>query len=155
MPQASSWSWLPRPVADGALEGAQRGVRDVADGDQAEPVQQVAWVFSPTPHSSPTSSGCRKEVIASGGTTTTPSGLARRLASLATDTDAATPTEQVMPCSSWTTARSCSAISSGLPSRRAGAADVEERLVERDRLDQRGDPAEDLHHRADTVVNSS
>ena len=57
--------------------------------------------------------------MASGGTTTTPSGLARRLASLASDTVAATPTEQVMPCSSWTTARRCSAIASGLPSRRA------------------------------------
>ena len=57
-------------------------------------------------------------VTADGGTTNTPSGLARRLASLATDTDAATPTEQVMPCSSWIVARSCSAISTGEPSRR-------------------------------------
>ena len=57
-------------------------------------------------------------MISSGGTTTTPSGLARRLASLATDTVAATPTEQVMPCSSWIVARSCSAISRGDPSRR-------------------------------------
>ena len=57
-------------------------------------------------------------MIASGGTTTTPSGLARRLASLASETVEATPTEQVMACSSWTTARSRSAISSGLPSRK-------------------------------------
>ena len=58
-------------------------------------------------------------MISCGGTTTTPSGLARRLASLATDTDAATPTEQVMPCSSWICARSRSAICSGDPSRRS------------------------------------
>lgn len=57
-------------------------------------------------------------MISPGGTSTTPSGLARRLASLATDTEAATPTEQVMPCSSWMTARSCSAICRGVPSRR-------------------------------------
>jgi len=57
-------------------------------------------------------------VTRSGGTTTRPSGLARRLASLATDTDAATPTEQVMPCSSWMVARSKEAISRGEPSRR-------------------------------------
>ena len=57
-------------------------------------------------------------MISSGGTTTTPSGLARRLASLATDTEAATPTEQVIPCSSWMVARSRSAISTGVPSRR-------------------------------------
>ena len=57
-------------------------------------------------------------MISSGGTTSTPSGLARRLASLATEIEAATPTEQVMPCSSWIVARSCSAISRGGPSRR-------------------------------------
>ncbi len=43
--------------------------------------------------------------------------MARRLASLATDTEAATPTEQVIRCSSWMTARSCSAICNGEPSR--------------------------------------
>jgi hypothetical protein len=53
-----------------------------------------------------------------GGQTTTPSGLAHRLASLAMVIDPATPTEQVMPCSSWIVARRCSAISTGVPSRR-------------------------------------
>ena len=53
-----------------------------------------------------------------GGTTTTPSGLARRLASLATATVLATPTEQVMPCSSAIRARICSAMAYGDPSRR-------------------------------------
>ena len=57
-------------------------------------------------------------MTSAGGTTTTPSGFARRLATLATDTDAATPTEQVMPCSSWIVARRCSAISAGVPRRR-------------------------------------
>ena len=57
-------------------------------------------------------------MISSGGTTTTPSGLARRLASLATEIEAATPTEQLIPCSSWIVARSCSAICRGGPSRR-------------------------------------
>ena len=82
-----------------------------------------------------------------GGTTTTPSGLARRLASLATETEAATPTEQVIPCSSWIVARSCSAISHRRAEPAGRAAHVEERLVEREHLDQRGDPAEVLHHR--------
>ncbi len=44
--------------------------------------------------------------------------MASLLPSLATDGEAATPTEQVTPCSSWTTARSSSAIWSGEPSRR-------------------------------------
>jgi len=38
---------------------------------------------------------------------------------LATDTEAATPTEQVICCSSWMLARRLSAISTGPPSRRA------------------------------------
>ena len=57
-------------------------------------------------------------MISSGRTTTTPSGLALRLASLATDTDAATPTEQVIRCSSWMVERSRSAITRGGPSSR-------------------------------------
>jgi hypothetical protein len=44
--------------------------------------------------------------------------LARRLAIFATPTQAATPTEQVIPCSSATVARIDSAISTGDPSRR-------------------------------------
>jgi hypothetical protein len=44
--------------------------------------------------------------------------LARVEASLATNLVEATPTEQVMPCSSWTRSRICSAITAGGPSRR-------------------------------------
>ena len=105
-------------VADGALEGADRGVRDVADGDQAEPVEQLAWSSPPRRTARRRRAGGGAWSPPTAGTTNTPSGLARRLASLATVTDAATPTEQVMPCSSWIVARSCSAISTGEPSRR-------------------------------------
>ena len=56
-------------------------------------------------------------MTSSGRTTTTPSGLARREASLAVPMVAATPTEQVIRCSSWTAARSRSAISTEVPSR--------------------------------------
>ena len=45
--------------------------------------------------------------------------MARRLASLATDTEAATPTEQVMPCSSWIgRAQLLGDLAAGEPSRR-------------------------------------
>ncbi len=57
-----------------------------------------------------------------GGTTSTPSGLARRLAILARVSEAATPTEQVIRCSSWMVARSCSAMARGEPSRRVDPA---------------------------------
>jgi len=98
-PQASACRWDP---SDGP-----RARRRVVTGVCARSPTVISpsrlsssAVFSPTPHSSPTSSGCRKEVTACGGTTTTPSGLAARLAILATVMLAATPTEQVMPCSS-------------------------------------------------------
>ena len=109
LPQARSWSWLPSPSPT-ARWRVRSGVCATSPTVTRPSRCSIAWVFSPTPHSSPTSSGCRNEVTSSGGTTTTPSGLARRLASLATEIEAATPTEQVIPCSSWIVARSCSAI---------------------------------------------
>ena len=75
-------------------------------------------VFSPTPHSALTGSGCRNSTTRSTGTTMSPSGLARDEASFATNLVPATPTEQVTPCSSWIRARMCSAIVVGEPSRR-------------------------------------
>jgi hypothetical protein len=57
--------------------------------------------------------------MTSGGrTTSSPSGLARVEASLATNFVPATPTEQVIPCSSKTRARMYSPISAASPSRR-------------------------------------
>ncbi len=75
-------------------------------------------VFSPTPHSAPTGSGCRYSIVCAAGTTSSPSGLHRDDASLATNLVAATPTEQVIRCSCSTWARIRRAISVGLPSRR-------------------------------------
>ena len=75
-------------------------------------------VRSPTPHNAPTGSGWRNSTVASRGTTSSPSGLARADASLATNFVAATPTEQVMPCSSTTRARISSPIARAPPRRR-------------------------------------
>ncbi len=58
----------------------------------------------------------------------------------------ATPTEQVMPCSSATRSRISWPISAGPAEPADRAGHVEERLVQRQRLDQRRDRAEDLHH---------
>ena len=57
-------------------------------------------------------------MTSSRGTTSRPSGLHRAEASLARNIVLATPTEQVMPCSSATRARSHSPTLRGLPSRR-------------------------------------
>ncbi len=75
-------------------------------------------VFSPTPHSAPTGSGCRNATTPAAGTTSRPSGLLRVEASLATNFVDAMPTEQVMPCSSATRSRISWPITAGRPSRR-------------------------------------
>ena len=115
----------------------------------------LASVAGPTPHSACTGSGCRKARVSAGSTTATPEpdgarwatalGLAASEASLATNLVPATPTEQVRPSSASTRSRMWAAICGAGPSRRTRAGDVEERLVERERLDQRGDVAEDRH----------
>ena len=61
-----------------------------------------APVRSPTPHSREIGSGARKAASSPGGTTTSPSGLRRSEAILATSLVVATPTEAVSPTSSRT-----------------------------------------------------
>ena len=83
-----------------------------------------------------------------GGTTTSPSGLRRSDAILATSWVGATPTEIVSASSSRTAALICRAIASPSPNSVARAGDVEERLVDRDGLDERREPPQDRHHLA-------
>jgi hypothetical protein len=61
-------------------------------------------------------------MTSAGRTTSSPSGLDAVEASLATNLVGATPTEQVMPCSSKTRARMYSPISAASPSRRPAPA---------------------------------
>ena len=56
---------------------------------------------------------------------------------LGDELDGATPTEQVTPTSRSTSARIFAAIAAGEPNSDRGARDVQERLVQRDRLHQR------------------
>ena len=56
----------------------------------------------------------------------------------------ATPTEHVRPSSSLDAVGAAGGRSSPVAEQRAGAGDVEERLVEGERLDERGDRCEDL-----------
>ena len=64
-----------------------------------------------------------------------PSGLASPEASLATNFVEATPTEQVMPCSSAMVSRIVLGDLRRAAEPAHGAGDVEEGLVERERLD--------------------
>ena len=77
---------------------------------------------SPTPHSALAGSGCRNSSSPAAGTTSSPSGLQRADAILATNLIGATPTEQVMPCWSLTCALMSCAIRAGAPSRRCAPA---------------------------------
>ncbi len=94
-------------------------------------------VLGPTPQSRSTSSGWRNASSCSGGTSRSPSGLPTRLATLARNLVRATPTVIGSPTRSRTAARSAAAMSTGAPDDLAQATDVEERLVDRERLDQR------------------
>ncbi len=76
-------------------------------------------VFTPTPHSRRTGSGCRNASSRSGGTSSSPSGLASWLATLARNLVRAMPTVMGSPTRSRTFARSCAPISTGVPDTRA------------------------------------
>ena len=104
-------------------------------------------VFAPTPHSRSTGSGCRKSSSPSGGTTSRPSGLATPLATLARNFVRAMPTVIGRPTCSCTARRSRTAICSGVPAMPLHAADVEERLVDRQPLDERRRVLEDRGRR--------
>ena len=72
-------------------------------------------VRGPTPQSRSIGNGCRKRVTSSGGTTVSPSGLPRSLATFATYLVVETPTETVSPVASNTAPRIDSPIARGSP----------------------------------------
>src|SRR5207248_711222 len=75
-------------------------------------------VFAPTPQSRRTGSGCRNASSRSGGTRSSPSGLASWLATLARNLVRAMPTVIGSPTRSRTCARNLEAISTGVPDTR-------------------------------------
>ena len=99
-------------------------------------------VTGPTPQSRSTGSGWRN-ASSVGGTTRSPSGFATALATLARNFVRATPTVIGRPTRSRTSRRSLAAISTGLPASRFHPAGVEERLVDREPLDERRRVLED------------
>ena len=107
----------------------------------------LSAVFAPTPQSRRTGSGCRNANSRSGGTSSSPSGLASWLATLARNLVRAMPTVMGRP----TRSRTCRPQPGRDLHRRARhpaqPADVEEGLVDRQRLDQGRGVAEHLEHR--------
>lgn len=78
----------------------------------------LAVVLGPTPHKRCTGRGCRKSSSASGETTSSPSGFATPLATLARNFVRATPTVIASPTSDFTLTRSRAAMSAGDPASR-------------------------------------
>ena len=89
---------LPNRRTSEVRRRAPRGRRSSGPSSRAS----ATAVFSPTPHSRPIGSGARKAASSPSGTTTSPSGLRRSDAILATSFVLATPTEAVSPTSART-----------------------------------------------------
>ena len=116
-PVASACRWVAVP-SPSARTRAGSGRAAMSPTVFSPSPARCSAVRSPTPHSAPTGSGCRKASTPSAGTTSRPSGLQRDDASLARNFVGATPTEQVIPCSSAMRARIHSPIQPGRPRRR-------------------------------------
>ena len=97
-------------------------------------------VAGPTPGITVTCIGRSRSSSVPAATTTSPSGLSRSEATLATNFEDATPTDAVSPpVTSVTRARTCSASARTdvlVVRREPGDGEIDERLVERERLDQ-------------------
>ena len=104
-------------------------------------------VLAPTPHSRRTGSGCRNASSRSGGTSSSPSGLASWLATLARNLVRAMPTVMGRPDAVADLGAQPGARSDRGARHPAEAGHVEERLVHRERLDEGGGVAEHLEHR--------
>ena len=81
--------------------------------------RSLAEVTFPTPQSASTGSGCRNASSVPGATTSSPSGLAWALATLARNFVRATPTVIGRPTCSRTRLRSFAAICTGVPAKRS------------------------------------
>ena len=108
-------------------------------------VGQRRRVLAPTPHRRSIASGARNSASVPAGTTTSPSGFFRSEAILATSRLAATPTDAVSSTSSRMACLIFRPTSSPVPNSASRAGQVQERLVDRERLDERREPAQDVH----------
>ena len=161
----------PRPARGGGRPGSFRARRSACArrARRGRPTVRMpsrsrrANVTGPTPQSRVTGSGWRNSSSWPGTTSTTPrpgitrSGVARGLAatdaSLARNLFGATPTEHPRSSSSPTSAADPGRDQRALAEQARRARHVEERLVERERLDERCVALEDLVHlRADLAV---
>ena len=143
----SAWSWRPWP-APSIATSASFGTAATSPTVWIPRLRSLEAVTAPTPHSRSTGRGWRNASSRSGGTTSRPSGFATPLATFARNFVRATPTVSGRPHRSRTSARSRAAICRGVPRMCREPAPVEERLVDRHRLDHRRRLVEHGEHRA-------
>ena len=129
-----------QPLGRGLFE-----LGELTDGADAEPVQLLGGdgADAPQPFHG---RGRRNSCSRSGSTTSSPSGLLTALATLARNLVRAIPTEMARPTSARTR---CPQSHRDLLGRAGDApepADLQERLVDRQSLDERGRVAEDREH---------
>ena len=149
----------PRGRPRGSRSGGRALARSIAARSPivATPKSRsAAAVCGPTPHRREIGSGARKAASSPGGTTTRPSGFRRSEAILATSLVAATPTDAVSSQLALDRVLDPAGDRRAVPEQGARRRDVEERLVDRDRLHERREPPEDRHHlAADALVRAA
>ncbi len=112
--QARARSWRA-PAGPSHARSEASGTRASSPTVRTPRRLSFSAVASPIPHTASTGNGCRKSSSSSGSTTSRPSGLHARLATLARNFVRATPTETTSPVSASTSARRRVAISTGGP----------------------------------------
>ncbi len=97
-------------------------------------------VAGPTPGMTVTLIGRRRSCSVPGGTTTSPSGLSRSLATLAMNFEVPMPTLAVRPpdtsCTRWRSSSANAVTRRDVVRGQVAGGEVDERLVQRERLDQ-------------------
>ena len=111
---AAAWRWPPAARPRMAIRSAS--LRAAASATVRIPrACSFRAVFSPTPQSASTASGCRKAVSSARASSSSPSGFAARLAIFASSRVRATPTVTARPTARRTSRRSRAAIARGEP----------------------------------------
>ncbi len=105
-----------RPIAAPTSDASIGSLSSATSATVAMPwAPNRSAVLGPTPHNRLTGNGCRNASSRSGGTSSSPSGLASRLATLARNFVRAMPTVMGSPTRARTSARSRSAMATGVP----------------------------------------
>ena len=142
---ASAWMW--RPAARPSSSTSARSSAPATSRTVARPAaRSLREVTGPTPQRYSMGRGWRKPSSLPGGTTSRPSGFATALATFARNLVRATPTVIGSPTLAPHLAAQPARDLLGRAEHRLHPARVEERLVDRERLDHRRGLLEDLEH---------